>query len=88
MCIAMLAAILYDHQDYTWRAGAWYTILFVKFVSACGLHIMIYPAIGRTMTLMKYVMNHEDRFTHPMFAFVLLLWALFILFLIEALNIF
>jgi prepilin signal peptidase PulO-like enzyme (type II secretory pathway) len=40
------------------------------------------------MVLMKYVMNHEEEFTHPTFSYVLLLWALLILFMIEALNIF
>ena len=37
---------------------------------------------------MKYTINHEEEFTNPHFAFVILLWALFMMFLIEGLNIF
>jgi hypothetical protein len=37
---------------------------------------------------MKYVLNHEELFTHPKFSFMFLLWGLIILILIECLNIF
>lgn len=40
------------------------------------------------MKLMKYVLNHEQLFTHPKFSFIFLLWGLIILILIECLNIF
>jgi len=31
--------------------------------------MMLYPFVGRSMMIMKYVLNHEELFTHPNIAF-------------------
>lgn len=88
MIYSMYTAISYGHVDYRLYAGAWSTILFAKFVASCALHLMIYPYIARAMSLMKYVLNHEDEFTHPKVAFLVCFVSHNINLMIEALNLF
>jgi len=40
------------------------------------------------MKLLKYVLNHEDKFTYPKFCFLFVLFSLFVLTCIEILNVF
>lgn len=57
------------HSDYGLYVNYYYSLLLVKFVSSCALHMMLYPFVGRSMMLMKYVLNHPEYFTHPNIAF-------------------
>jgi len=58
-------AIANQHIDYDLYVNPYYSLILVKFVSSCALHMMLYPFVGRSMSLMKYVLNHYDDFTHP-----------------------
>jgi hypothetical protein len=61
----MMGAIMGNHQDYGLYVNYYYSLLVVKFISSCALHMMLYPFVGRSMMMMKYVLNHYDDFTHP-----------------------
>ena len=61
----MSLAIRSQHVDYNLYISAYVSLLLIKFIASIGLHFMLYPEVGRTMMLMKYVVNHPDQFTHP-----------------------
>ena len=65
-CMAL--AIINEHIDYGLYVNPYYSLILVKFVSSCALHMMLYPFVGRSMALMKYVLNHNEHFTHPTLA--------------------
>lgn len=54
----MFLAIWYQHIDYGLYVNKYYSLILVKFVSSCALHMMLYPFVGRSMMVMKYVLNH------------------------------
>jgi hypothetical protein len=49
---------------------------------------MLYPEIGRTMQLVKYVNNHPELFTHPNTVYLVVFNAFFINILAEILNLY
>ena len=63
--ICMVVAIINDHQDFQLYASQHYTLLLVKFFASCALHLMLYPEVSRSMELMKYILNHYEKFTNP-----------------------
>jgi len=50
--------------------------------------MMLYPFVGRSMMMMKYVLNHYDDFTHPGIAFMIPFIDLNLNILAEGLNLF
>ena len=49
----------------------YYTLILAKFIASCALHLMLYPEVARSMALMKYTLNHAERFTDPNVAFMI-----------------
>jgi len=56
--LCMSLAIYNNHVDYKLYISGYYSLLLIKFVASVALHFMLYPEVGRTMVLMKYVINH------------------------------
>lgn len=84
----MLFAIFNSHQDYGLYVNYYYSLLMVKFISSCALHMMLYPFVGRSMMLMKHAVNHPSLFTNPTIAFMVPFIDLNINIVAEFLNLF
>jgi len=60
-----------NDEEYIIYANSEYSVLLAKFYSSCALHLMLYPEIARSMQLMKYIVNHQEKFTNPFIAFLI-----------------
>lgn len=88
MIMMMVLAISNNHGDYTLYATEYYTVLVIKFLSSCALHLMLYPEVARTMKMMKFILNHEEQFTNPNLAFLISFTAHHINLFAEFLNVY
>ena len=86
--VAMLSAIINGHTDYAVYATRHYSVVFVKFLAASALHLMLYPEVARSMELMKYILNHNEHFTNPNVAFAIAFTAHHVNILAEVLNLY
>ena len=68
-------------------ANTEYSVLLAKFFSSCALHLMLYPEIARSMQLMKYIVNHQEKFTNPLIAFLVAFISLILNVMTEWINI-
>jgi len=84
----MSLAIYNNHVDYKVYIASYYGLLLIKFISSVALHFMLYPEVGRSMQLIKYVVNHPDEFTHPYIVLCVTFTAHTINVIAEILNLF
>ena len=64
-----MARDIFNNEEFKIKLITFYPLILTKFFSSAALHLMLYPNISLTMGLMKYICNHEERFTHPNGAF-------------------
>lgn len=57
-----------ESNAYALTANNYFGLILVKFVSSMALHMMLFPFVNRSLTMMKYALNHEKEFTHPVLA--------------------
>ena len=84
----MYLAITKEHLAYKLYVNQYISLILVKFVSSCALHMMLYPFVGRSMAVMKYVLNHPKEFTHPNLAMAVTFSDLNLNILAEFLNLY
>lgn len=53
-----------DPHRYEIFASYQFELLMAKCISSFALHMMLFPHIKRTRQLMKYIMNHPEKFTY------------------------
>ena len=51
-------------KDYTLYISQFFRVVLAKFVCSVALHFMLYPHLDRSLKVMKYVINHPDKFTN------------------------
>ena len=91
MCALMISNIVTDGEglyDYTLTVTTFYSVVLAKFVCSGALHLMLYPEIANTMTLMKYLNNHIEDFKHPNLVFFIAHTSHIINLVAESLNIY
>ena len=58
-----------DPYRYKIFASYKFEVLLAKLLCSCALHLCLFPHIKRTRLLMKYIINHPEKFTHSHIAF-------------------
>ena len=84
----MLASFFgFGPDDYAIHPSPDYSVLLAKFFSSSALHLMLYPEVARTMQLLKYIVNHQDKFANPGIAFLVAFTSLTLNLATELVNI-
>ena len=65
-----------------------FSVVFAKAACSGALHIMLYPFLERSMTLIKYTNNHPSKFTNPNVAEYMCLSMFMIALLAELINVY
>ena len=90
MLWAMSDAIFgaYPNQDYTIYTSIFYRIVIAKLVCTITLHFMLYIHVARSLSIMKYMINHQDKFTDFFIPFMCTITAVLISIVSEILNVY
>ena len=83
-----MAVVLVNDPSYKIYVTSEHALLLVKVICTAALHLMLFPEIAQSMTVMKYIINHQSEFTCPNVAFSIIFVAFFINILAELMNIY
>ena len=83
-----MAVVLVTDDAYKIYVTREHALLLVKVICTAALHLMLFPEIAQSMTVMKYIINHQGEFTNPHVAFFISFVANSINILAELMNIY
>lgn len=60
----------FQNNDYSLYVSHFFRVVLAKFVCCVALHFTIYPHLWRSLKVMKYLINHSDKFTNFIIPFL------------------
>ena len=85
--IGCIMVALLDEQ-YDLHPNTEFSIVLAKFICSCALHLFLSPHVERSMTFMKFVINHSEYFTDKNVVFCIALSSFWINILAEVINLY
>jgi hypothetical protein len=80
--------VFYANESYALHPNAEFQVVIAKFICSSALHMMLCPHVGRSMTMMKYVNNHDKEFTNPKIVFLMTYASFWVNIFAEVINIY